>query len=361
MFDRKINVGLISNSRVREVYLSDKDLNKLKKFANFFWMECNEESSWDHPPVSNKEVINNIKKFSRDLDALVVCHGSPLIDDNIMKNCDNLKFIGELEGDRFSQRVDLDAAFNNNIVVVDTTNGCSAAVAEWALGLILIGLLNGGAHFRKLSQKKEWGTVLQRFNDPIFQWNEELSGKKIGMIGLGYIGRKLSEFLRPFNVDIYAHDPYVPLEIASFLDITLTSLENVMAIPDVVVCLAPLTPSTEGLLGTKELNLIKSGAVFVNVSRGKIVDSDALIKRLEVKDIVACLDVFDPEPVPVDSQIRAMENVFLSPHIAGTTLNTRREFFSEMIKELSRFHSGHINLHSFNQRIIANRSGKKNY
>ena len=181
------------------------------------------------------------------------------------------------------------------------------------------------------------------------------------MIGLGYIGRKLSEFLKPFNVDIYAHDPYVPLEIASFLDITLTSLENVMAIPDVVVCLAPLTPSTEGLLGTKELNLIKSGAVFVNVSRGKIVDSDALIKRLEVKDIVACLDVFDPEPVPVDSEIRAMENVFLSPHIAGTTLNTRREFFSEMIKELSRFHSGHINLHSFNQRIIANRSGKKNY
>ena len=76
---------------------------------------------------------------------------------------------------------------------------------------------------------------------------------------------------------------------------------------------------------------------------------------------MACLDVFDPEPVPVDSEIRAMENVFLSPHIAGTTLNTRRGFFSEMIKELSRFHSGHINLHSFNQRIIANRSGKKNY
>ncbi len=86
---------------------------------------------------------------------------------------------------------------------------------------------------------------------------------------------------------------------------------------DVVFCLLPLTPRTEHLLGREELNLLLPGAVFVNVSRGRVVDSDALIERLRRGDVVACLDVFDPEPFPLESPVRDLENVFLSPTSAA--------------------------------------------
>ena len=97
----------------------------------------------------------------------------------------------------------------------------------------------------------------------------------------------------------------------------LTSLERVMRDADVVVCLAPLTPGTHRMIGAAELAWLEPDSVFVNVSRGAIVDSDALIERARQGDIRVSLDVFDPEPIPAGSPIRDLSNVFLSPHIAG--------------------------------------------
>lgn len=94
-----------------------------------------------------------------------------------------------------------------------------------------------------------------------------------------------------------------------------TSLDNVLSQSDVIVCLVPLTPGTHGMISTRELDLIPSGRVFVNVSRGPVIDSDALIARLKRGDITAGLDVFDPEPIPPDCELIHLPNVFLSPHI----------------------------------------------
>ena len=112
------------------------------------------------------------------------------------------------------------------------------------------------------------------------------------------------------------------------------------------------------MLGQEQISLIKPGAVFVNVSRGAIIDSDALIERLELGDITACLDVFDPEPIPVGSRIRELPNVFLSPHIAGTTGRSRTRFFEEMVGELERHFSGHETLHNLTTETLANRRGE---
>ena len=321
-------------------------------------MELNEDSEWDIPPKSNTEVIERTITFVKDLDALIVCHGSPRLTDEILSRTPRLSFIGELEGDRFSQRIDIASAKKHDVIVVDTTHGSSYPVSEWALGLILIGLRNGGAHFRRLSSNLEWGNLLQRKSEPIFQWNEELTSKSIGLIGGGHIARRLIEFLRQYNVSIYVYDPYLVTDVATSLYFTLTSLENVLSIPDIVVCLAPLTPSTKGMIQAKQIKLMKPKTVFVNVSRGPIVNSQDLINRLKKNDMVACLDVFDPEPIPVDSEIRTLDNVFLSPHIAGTTEKSRTRFFTEMLKELNRYFSGHKTLHNITEMTIANRSGR---
>jgi phosphoglycerate dehydrogenase-like enzyme len=109
---------------------------------------------------------------------------------------------------------------------------------------------------------------------------------------------------------------------------------------DVVFSLVPLTPGTTGMIGVKELGLLRPGSVFVNVSRGAVVDSDALVARLADGDVIACLDVFDPEPIPVDSPVIDLPNVFLSPHVAGVTEESRRRFFELMVSEIIRHLAG---------------------
>src|SRR5881392_1117537 len=121
---------------------------------------------------------------------------SPRITGEIMDACPNLRFIGELEGDRFASRIDVEAAWQRGIRTVDTTNGSSYGVAEWALALTLIGLRNAGEQYLDLVQRRApfhsvpWES--RRFKP------DELTGRTVGLIGCGIIGRRLLELLEPF-------------------------------------------------------------------------------------------------------------------------------------------------------------------
>ncbi|MBI3959189.1 MAG: hypothetical protein HY328_10290 [Chloroflexi bacterium] len=117
-------------------------------------------------------------------------------------------------------------------------------------------------------------------------------------------------------------------------------------------------PSTPHFAGLRELNLLRPGTVFVNVSRGAVVDSTALIARLQRGDIIAGLDVFDPEPIPPDSEILGLTNVFLSPHVGAHTGDAYRPFFALMVDELSRFFQGHETYFDLTPRSKANRTGE---
>ena len=155
------------------------------------------------------------------------------------------------------------------------------------------------------------------------------------------------------------YDPFLPPEKPEALGILQTSLDNLMAQCDVIVCLAPLTPGTQGMIGQRELDLIPSGSVLVNVSRGGIIDSDALITRLKCGDICAGLDVFDPEPIPPGSKILSMPNVFLSPHIGYYSGKPYPDFFGLMVDELERFFTGHATYFDLSPRSKANRTADR--
>ena len=358
MSEDRPNIGLICNRTAFEADAVPEEIERLELFANFNYEECNEISDWDNPPPENPEVNAKIIEFAKNMDALIVCHGSPRITGSILDGAPSVRIVGELEGDRFARRIDVEEAIKRGVKSVDTTHGSSYGVSEWALGMSLIGLRNAGALFRRMIS----GEVLykaedDRTTDPGYL-KSELTGRTVGIIGVGHIGRRLLELLGPFEVEVYAHDPYVPPELADIYDITFTSLDNVLSIPDVIICVAPITPATAGMIGKREIELIKPGAVFVNVSRGAIVDSDALIERLRRNDIIACLDVFDPEPVPEDSPVRNMDNVFLTPHIAGVNARGGPRFFSLMVDEMERFFGGHQTRYDLLPRTLANRRGK---
>lgn len=354
--DRRPVVGLCSNRQVRSEYIADRDAGELDRLAEFRWLEMDLATSWDSPPAIDAKQHQRFTEWLSDVDALIVCHGAPRITGDIVIGR-RLRFVGELEGDRFAQRIDVAACAARGIRVVDTTQGSSYPVSEWALAMMLVGLRNAGALFRDLIAGEPVFSHEERKKDPGYL-RGELTGKAVGLVGCGHIGRKLLEFLRPFGVSVLVHDPYLAREVADIYGFALTSLDNVIAQSEVVVCLAPLTPRTRGMIGRKEIELLRPGAVFVNVSRGAIVDSSALLDRLKRGDIVACLDVFDPEPIPVDSPVRSMRNVFLTPHIAGVTAASRTRFFSLMVEELRRFFAGHETLYDLTARTLANRRGE---
>lgn len=341
-------VLLAFDERVYEDIFLPADRERLSRFADWEWLPM--AGGQHFGPNGDAAARAQLLARIGDADGLVVCHGAPRIDAAILAHAPRLRIVGELEGDRFAERIDLDAAWARGIRTVDTTHGSSYPVAEWALALILIALRNAGAHFRRIVRHEEY-RVRQNDGHP-----SRLQGKRVGLIGGGHIARQLLRFLEPFACDIRVYDPYLPKVVAEIMGFLLTSLDFVLAESDVVVCLAPLTPATHRLIGQREIDLLRPGTVFVNVSRGAIVDPDALIARLQRGDIVAGLDVFDPEPIPADSPIKDLPNVFLTPHIAGANRGLQ-SFFALMVDELDRHFHGHETLYDLTPRTRANRTG----
>ena len=345
-------VLLACDEHVREGYLPPAEIERLETFADWEWFSC--KGGGIHNANEDPDAAAQLREHVGDINSLVVCHGSPTINAEIMDAAPNLKIIGELEGDRFASRIDLEAAWERGIHTVDTTNGSSYPVAEWALALILISLRNAGAQFRRIiAGETAWG------QEALKHAGGSLIGKRVGLIGCGHMGRRLIKFLRPFEVDIWVYDPYLPREMAEAVGFLQTSLDNLLSQCDVIVCVAPLTPKTRGMIGQRELDLIPSGVALVNVSRGAIIDAEALIARLKRGDITAGLDVFDPEPIPPNSEIIHLPNVFLTPHSAAFTGDAYPHFFTLMVDELDRFFHGHETFFDLTPRSLANRRGSK--
>jgi phosphoglycerate dehydrogenase-like enzyme len=347
------HVVIACNERVREDYVTRPDLDRLERFATWEWLHLEvDPGNWGPPPEDPAATARLVEAMGR-ADGLVVCHGSPRVTAEVLDAVPRVRIVGELEGDRFAGRIDVEAARERNVRVVDTTNGSSYPVAEWALAMTLIALRNAGEQFRHLIV----GEVYRRPTTDLGYQRGELTGKKVGLIGCGIIGRRFLDLLAPFHCDVRVHDPYVPKEVADIYGFLLTNLDYVMAESDVIVCLAPLTPRTRRMIGRRELDLVRPGAALVNVSRGAIIDPDALIERLRAGDVTGAFDVFDPEPIPADSPIRRLPNVFLTPHIAGVTAACGPRFFTLMVDELDRFFHGHETRYDLNERALANRRG----
>jgi phosphoglycerate dehydrogenase-like enzyme len=168
-----------------------------------------------------------------------------------------------------------------------------------------------------------------------------LFGRKVGVHGFGQIARELVQLLRPFGVEISVFAPDVTPEAETAHGIRgAGSLESLFAENDIIVELAPLNPQTAGCVQEKHLRLIRPGGIFVNVGRGAVVDEDALHRIASEGKIQFGLDVFAHEPLPVDSPLRGLHNVSLTPHIAGPTTDRRRDAGALAVANLAAYAEG---------------------
>jgi len=164
-------------------------------------------------------------------------------------------------------------------------------------------------------------------------------GSTFGIVGYGSISKKVIELLKPFQCKVRVCSEYLTEDEARALGVTKRDLGTVLN-SDVVSIHRGLSERTRGSFGKTEIELLKPGAVFINISRGEIVDTEALIERLKRNDIFACLDVFENEPLEKRSILRKLPNVFLTSHISGSTEEMYEKAGVALVNKVSEFLEG---------------------
>ena len=238
-----------------------------------------------------------------------------------------------------------DALWERGITVTSGMAMIAVNVAEAAVGCLILGLRNMWG-LSRVTRSGGWQ------GGPECAKIRSLNRATIGVISAGNVGRKVLEYLRAFEVkETLLYDPYWTAEEVAKLGAIKVSLEELLRRSDAVTVHAPALPATHHMLGVKELGMMKDDAVLVNTSRGRNIDERALIAELEKGRLFAFLDVTDPEPPAVDSKLRTLPNVVLTPHRAdGCGPNPR--IGDHAVEELRRFLAGEPPLYGVRREML---------
>ncbi|MGC8975556.1 MAG: 2-hydroxyacid dehydrogenase, partial [Thermoprotei archaeon] len=228
-------------------------------------------------------------------------------------------------------RVDVIEASRRGVCVANAPDAIAQAVAEHALALVLA-VMKNVVRGDRVVRSGGWGPDTQRG-----LVTTVLRGKKVGVVGLGRVGSEVAKLFRALGAEVVYWSRSRKAEVEHALDVRYVEFEELLKSSDVVVVAVALTPETRGLISHKELSLMRPGAILVNVSRGPVIDEEALVKALSEGRVRAGLDVYSVEPLPKDSELVRLENVVLTPHIAGFAYEALRSTSEFVAKEIVRF------------------------
>ncbi|WP_417695474.1 D-2-hydroxyacid dehydrogenase family protein [Roseibium sp.] len=228
--------------------------------------------------------------------------------------------------------IDMDAAKARGITVCGTP-GSRGAAAEHAWALVM-------ALARHIPTEVEG----LRSGDPAWQKTIgfELRGKTLGIAGFGNLGQRMARFALAFDMDVVAWSRSLTEEIAAPLNVQRAeNLDVLLAKSDVLSLHLPLAKTTRGMIGTRELGLMKPGSYLINTARGPIVDETAMIEALKSGQLGgAGVDVFEIEPLPTDHPFRALPNVVATPHIGYVTQETYEIYYRGAVEAVAAYLDG---------------------
>src|SRR3954470_4878703 len=304
------------------------------------------EQPWPDEPMEHgyaKAGMDGLKEYMGEPDDIVafigdapilVTHLAPL-SAAMMDRLPALKLVVVSRGGPVN--IDIDAARDRGIKVVNTPGRNASAVAEFAIGAIL-------AQTRMITRghdalrRGDWRGDLYRADIA----GEELSEMTVGVVGYGHIGTRVVRILKAFGCRILVCDPYVQLSVEDLRDgVEQVSLDRILAQSDVVTLHPRVTEETKGMIGAAQFAAMKPGAFFVNTARGPLVDYQALYDALVSSHLRgAAIETFAVEPVPPDWPLLQLPNVTLTPHIAGASVKTVKIAADQAAEEVRRFLAG---------------------
>ncbi|WRH26496.1 hydroxyacid dehydrogenase [Arthrobacter sp. JZ12] len=268
----------------------------------------------------------------RDAEVIITGWGCPRLDETLLDYAPNLQAI--LHAGGRASDITTPGLRARGIRLTNAGDANSLPVAEYTLGMILL------ANKRFFQAVREYRARQERIDREATFPEAGNFRRTVGIVGASRIGRRVMELLAPFDLDIVLYDPYVTAPEAGLMNARKVSLEELMAISDIVSIHAPLLPSTEGLISAELLGGMKPGATLINTARGELIDQDALLDVLQANRISAVLDVSTPDPLPPAHPLYELPNVLLTPHIAGSVSGELGRMGEHLVEELKRFARG---------------------
>lgn len=292
--------------------------------------------------LSSQEFVRRIQE--QDIPILVV--EADFVQREVFEKAPQLKFLGVCRADVV--HIDVAAATEHGVPVVNTPARNAVAVAELTVGLML-SLLRRIPAAHSMVTSGKWVDPTDAY---FHMRGSELWGKTVGIVGFGAIGQQVARRLAGFESNLLAYDPYVGSDKIRELGAGQADLDELMRQSDIVTIHCTTTPETVGLISAHRLSLMKPTAFFVNAASAYVVDEDALVQALKGRRIAgAAFDVYKNWPVKPDDPILKLENVVLTPHVGGATDESVLRHSQMMAADIERFLRGERPLNLVNPQV----------
>ncbi|XP_051654878.1 probable 2-ketogluconate reductase [Manacus candei] len=278
--------------------------------------------------ITMKEYLENKTLLSKKIRAIYMWYHKPVVNKELLQSLPNLRIVAS--SGVGIDHLDLNLLSSFGVKVSNTPFIVSTDTADLGMALML-------ASSRRLVEGYEMAVSPDTEYFPADWLGAEVSGATLGIVGMGTIGYKVAERAKAFEMKILYHNrsQRKKEEESAVGAVYCKKIDDLLQQSDFVLLAVNLTPQTHKLIGKRELELMKPAATLINISRGLVVDQDALVEALQNKVIkAAALDVTYPEPLPRDHPLLKLKNVIITPHIGSATKKTRRIMMEEMTESI---------------------------
>ena len=304
-------------------FIYKNTVERMRKMGNVVLNESNAH-------FTHEELCEKIK----GMDIVITGWGSPCIDADVLQYADSLKYVAHTGGSVANYVCE--EVYKKGITVISGNEMYAESVAEGVIAYILSSLRMIPRFSHRLSYDKVWEN-----QDLGPNYAKGLLDRTVGIVSYGTISKYIIPMLQPFHVKIKLYSrKTMPQEFLEKYNVEQVSLEEVFSTSDIITMQTAKNPQTIGMINKKHLSLIKDGALFVNTSRGPIVDEDDLIAEIEKDRIYVMLDVYNKEPLPQDSPLLGREKVLLMPHMAGPTIDRRDAITNALLTDIENHMAG---------------------
>lgn len=303
---------------VRDTFMPQDIIDQINALGEVVWNTTEQQFSRDE-----------LKEKLKDIDICICGWGTPRFDEYVLESAPNIKLIAHTAGS--VANLVSDYLYERGIKMLSANSVFAESVAEGCIAYIMSSLRDLPFYSNEM-QQGYW-----KRSD---SYNESIMDQTIGLVGFGMIAKYFVEMLKPFRASIKVYSNHLKDEVCEKYNLQRASLEEIMTTCKIISIHTSKRPDTFHMINEKLLKMIPAGSLLVNTARGAIIDEKAMAEELQTGRFKAILDVYEEEPLPLESRLRGLKNVILIPHMGGPTIDRRKHCTIAMIEDIKRYKAG---------------------